>query len=308
MDFSSMDNSNYMNALNSYTSSFNTVNDELNKARAKAQEKIDTFNQALQQPLQIVGAPLIAKGIGKTFGRIRSALTEKIGQKADELTDTIRNKAGELYDQATRTAEEVADGAKATADDLVSTAKPLSEAGQLLPSNPSRGEMETNLDEALARQGEAREAFESGKISLQQESNEAFESIFNPTEKLDEFSADLIPAGARGRINLSTPIDESGALKDAVGDLSSQVSEGATNTAVNALKSSVGKLGEDAGLSDALEASTAVAGSEGFLNPIADLAPIGLGLGLVFTGLFSKKSAPHIAPPPSINPSATFGI
>jgi len=80
-DFSSMDNSNYFDNLDAYTSSFNTAQSKYDELKQKAQSATDAFNTALQTPLQTVGTVFIAKGIGRATGVLKKRLVRGIGNR-----------------------------------------------------------------------------------------------------------------------------------------------------------------------------------------------------------------------------------
>jgi Na+/glutamate symporter len=58
-----------------------------------------------------------------------------------------------------------------------------------------------------------------------------------------------------------------------------------------------------------LEALTAADAAQGGLDIVTDLATLGVGLGMIFGGIFGKKKpkAPP-PPPPPINPSFQAGV
>ena len=82
-DFGSMDTSSYNDALNSYQENLNTALDSVSALNASREEKVEKFNQAIQGAFTAVSGPVIAKGFGKTFQNVKSAISKKAGQ-ADE--------------------------------------------------------------------------------------------------------------------------------------------------------------------------------------------------------------------------------
>ena len=63
------------------------------------------------------------------------------------------------------------------------------------------------------------------------------------------------------------------------------------------------------GLESAGAAADIAAASEGGLNPIADVAALGIGLAVTLTGLFKKKhDPPAVVPPVVATPSFQFGV
>ena len=72
------------------------------------------------------------------------------------------------------------------------------------------------------------------------------------------------------------------------------------------------EIGADAGLETGEVIADTTAAAEGGLNPIADIAAIGLGLAGVLGGIFGKKKASPPPkpppPPPLLNPAVALGI
>ena len=64
----------------------------------------------------------------------------------------------------------------------------------------------------------------------------------------------------------------------------------------------------DSALAAAGATADTAAAAEGGLNPIADLAALGVGLGMLFTGLFAKKHKHTVPPPPAATPTFSFGV
>ena len=63
------------------------------------------------------------------------------------------------------------------------------------------------------------------------------------------------------------------------------------------------------GLESAGAAADVAAAAEGGLNPIADVAALGIGLAVTLTGLFKKKhDPPAVVPPVVATPSFQFGV
>lgn len=294
-DFSSMDMSTYTNQLDEYQANLNTALGTVAGANRTAQEKADRYNQILQASTGAIGAPLIAKGIGKTVGNVKKAISNKLGDKLEDLKN-----------QASKKADELVDNAKAKVNDLVNknTAKP---EGDIADAEPIKGIQETNLDDEIARQ---------------QEAGVEETDLDNPNPDFgadaDEFDAGNMPEGAGGRVTLSEDSANADA-SSAIEDQAEQGADGATDGASAGIESATAEAssaitaGADTAAAggDVLDAITTgseiAAGSEGFLNPILDLAPLALGLGLTMTGLFKHKHAVTIPPPPAPNPTFTFG-
>ena len=271
-DFSSIDNQNYSNQLNEYVSNLNTVNDNLSIAKQKAREKVDQFNSALRDPLNLVGAPLTAKGVGATIKKVKANFNRQLGEKTDEMIEKAKQVASDTIQKGRQAFE----GALPQ--------NPFKETGQL-PATITKGDLsETNLDQAI-------------------------DQIKNPPRIPDEFDPSRIPEGAQGRVQLSEPkvpeigsINPEGEISQAVESQFSSNIQGATETAKSAVENTVSQVtkgGEDAlkGAKDALNVAEGVDASEGFLNPISDLATAGLGIGLSLAGLFAGKHV-HTPPPP----------
>jgi len=281
-DFSSLDNESYSNALNEYTSSLNTVNDNFANAKAKAQEKVDKFNQAIRDPLNLIGAPLVAKGVGATIKKVKANVNKAIGEKTEEAIE----KAKDIASKAITRGREALSGAL--------PGNPLEEAGPIQATKLLRGNLgETNIDELISQQ-------------------------VKPPPVPDEFDPSLIPEGARGRVDFSEPVENfnpvntADEIQTAVKSTVDSNLEGATSTAQSAgeaLISKVSKAGEDALKvgKDALEGTEVASASEGFLNPIADLANIGLGVGFSLAGLFAGKHVPTQIPKKPLQFTTQFG-
>ena len=290
-DFGTMDSTNYNEAMNAFTSSLNSATESAASAKSEAERKVDKFNEAIQAPFQTLGIPLIEQGTQKLFERVRSGISEKFGQKAGQLTDEARSKEGSVF-------KEVGDIKES----------PLTEAGTKIPANPLAAIQETNLDEALGQRGAAAAAQRAGAISDAPDT-ENFDRIFGQAVQEDEFKPNLIPTGAGGRVTLSAPTDAGEQVNKAASGLAEKATEGASDGAAAAVEKSA-KAGKD--LEDGLKTASSVAddaaAGEGGADPIADAAAVGLGLAMVFTGMFAKKHLPQVAPPPLVNPSVQFGV
>lgn len=92
-EFGSLDNSRYMNNLDSYTSTFNSGMEKYQQAKEKAQSTADAINTAIQTPLQTVGGVFVAKGVGRGTKLVKDAITKRfnrgIGDVADETQPPI---------------------------------------------------------------------------------------------------------------------------------------------------------------------------------------------------------------------------
>ena len=266
-EFSSMDDNTYHSALDDYQSSLSGALASVSGANQKAQDKANKYNEILQASTGAVGAPLIAKGIGKTFGNVKSALKKQAGDKIEELEKAAKQKAQDLID-----------GAKSKANDLVNkiTNKPDGDIPNPEPS-PNPDIQETNMDQAIK----------------DQENQPASEPEPPKPEDL-------------------TPDDPEPAPDDIPLDPLDEASKAAEDAAKAAKEAKAAKAASDLDkVDDGLDAgetiSEGAAASEGFLNPILDLAPLALGLGLTLTGIFKKHHAATIPPPPAINPTFSFG-
>jgi hypothetical protein len=290
-DFGTMDSTNYNDAMNAFTSSLNSATATAASAKSEAERKVDKFNEAIQAPFQTLGIPLIEQGTQKLFERVRSGISQKFGQKAGQLTDEARSRAGKVFKEV---------------GDIKESA--LTEAGTKIPANPLAAIQETNLDEALASRGTAAAAQSAGVISDAPDT-ENFDRIFGQAIQEDEFKPNLIPTGARGRVTLSAPTDAGEQVNKAASGLAEKATEGATDGAATAVEKTA-KAGKD--LEDGLKTASSVAddaaAGEAGTDPIADAAAVGLGLAMVFTGMFAKKHIPQVAPPPLVNPSVQFGV
>ncbi len=291
-DFGTMDSTNYNEAMNAFTSSLNSATATAASAKSEAERKVDKFNELIQAPFQTLGIPLIEQGTQKLYEKVRSGISNKLGQKAGQLTDEARSRAGKVFKEV---------------GDIKESA--LTEAGTKIPANPLAAIQETNLDEAIASRGAAAAAQSAGVISDAPDTAN-FDRIFGQALQEDEFKPSLIPTGARGRVTLSAPTDAGEQVNKAVSGLAEKATEGATDGAATAVEKSV-KAGKD--LEDGLKTASSVAddaaAGEGGADPIADAAAVGLGLAMVFTGMFAKKHIPQGPPPPPlVNPSVQFGV
>ena len=277
-DFSSMDMSNYSSQLNEYQTGLNAALGSVAGANKTAQQKVDAFNQALATGTQIVAGPLVAKGIGKTIANVKSAITKKAGQKVDELKQAAEDKLAELKNTA-----------QTKIDDL-KNANPLTKEGDIPNDTPVQGVQETNLDQALAEQRQ-------GPQPKPETQDEPLEGTGDAAAE-DEFA--LKPIGAGSEAAASDAGDAAAAAAgDAAGDAGAAAAAGA-----GAAEGAGAAAG--AGI---LEGTTVAAASEGFLNPILDLAPLAAGIGLVLAGLFGKHHDPPQKPPPPVsNPQMQFGL
>jgi hypothetical protein len=264
-DLSSMDQGDYQSQLNDYQSSLNTALESVSGANKTAQEKANRFNEILQASTGAVGAPLIAKGVGKSLGNIKKGLTKQAGEKLNDLKQAAQDKLDELGDTA-----------KSKVDDLVNK-NPASEEGDIPNSSPVKGVQETNMDEAM----------NAHENPPDEPAPQTEEDLSSDAPKEDPFQAepDDIPLDPLG-----------GLVEDAGGDAAGAAAAAGTDA------------GAAAGIGGTIETGAEVAAaSQGFLDPILDLAPLVVGLGLTLTGLFKKKHAKTIPPPPAINPSFQFG-
>ncbi len=267
-EFSSMDDNVYHSALNDYQSSLNSALESVAGANQSAQDKANKFNEILQASTGAVGAPLIAKGIGKTFGNVKSALKKQAGEKIEEMEKAAKQKAQDLIDSA-----------KSKANDLVNR-NPTQPDGDIPDPSPNPDIQETNLDDAIKQQENPPDP--ADEPQLEDTSSDA------PTE--DPFSTD---AGE------NVPLDD-------LGDGADEAAQAAAKAA-KAAKAARDLKDVDEGLDTGETITEGAAASEGFLNPILDLAPLALGLGLTLTGIFKKHHAATIPPPPAINPTFSFG-
>lgn len=326
-DFGGMDLSSYQDALGSYQDSLNSAISSVADKNASAQEKVQKFNEALQGSLGAVSAPIIAKGVGKSFANLKSAISKRAGQAAKDAEQAVKDKANELVGQARSKVENLADQVKAK----VTGQKSALEEDGAKPEGDADTVTETNIDQQLDT------ADQVGKLSAEPEADDfSFypdkeldpdaADIFKTGEPLDEFDPSLIPEGAGGRVNLSEAATDANdaaqeggtegakavadAGKDAAEDAgkaaASTGEEAGTEAATTAAEAGTGAAA-DSGLAAAGATADAAAAGEGGMNPIADLAALGIGLGMLFTGLFAKKHAHTVKPPPAALPTFSFG-
>ena len=289
MSFGSTDQSVYNDALSSYQSSLNSALDTAQSANALAKGKIDQFNTTLQTTLSSLAAPVIAKGFGKSLQNVKSALSKKAGQYVNKAKQAVQDKAEQLQDQA-----------QSSVDKLVNRNQANPE-GQIEPDQPQRASQEED-------ETDPQEPLERGDVE-----------DTNTDDVADALRVD--PESDENPLSLQEPRTISQEATDPVADDAANTVESATDgaqaaagDAMDAL-SNAAKGGTEAvtdGVTDALASTDAVvdttAAAEGGLNPVADLAVLGVGLGMLFTGLFAHKHNPMpIKPPTPINPTFSFG-
>ena len=91
-DFGSMDTSSYNDALNTYQENLNSALDSVADLNATRAEKVEKFNQAIQGTFTAISGPVIAKGFGKTFQNVKSAISKKAGQAAEDAENAVKKK------------------------------------------------------------------------------------------------------------------------------------------------------------------------------------------------------------------------
>lgn len=289
MAFSSMDSSIYNEALGQYQSSLNSALDSASAANALAKGKVDQFNTTLQTTLSSLSAPVIAKGFGKSLQNVKSALGKKAGQYMSKARQAVEDKANELREQAQSTVNKLVNRNQANPDGPIEGDQPqrsAQEEDETDPQEPLEPEdvEDTNVDDV------------ADALRLDPESDENPLSLQEP-RTVSQDAVDPVADDAANSLESAT-----------------DGAQAAGTDAVNAL-SNAAKGGTEAitdGVTDGLATTDAVvdttAAAEGGLNPVADLAVLGVGLGMLFTGLFAHKHTPSPTQvPPAINPTFSFG-
>lgn len=310
-DFGSMDTSSYNDALNSYQENLNTALDSVSALNASREEKVEKFNQAIQGAFTAVSGPVIAKGFGKTFQNVKSAISKKAGQAAEDAENAVKEKASQLLE-----------GAKTKVNDLVNK-NPLNEAGEQSAGIKSGSVEETSIDDAVADASKIGKfaGEDAGEIADTTAVDEALASAAEPLQSLQP--------GFRVLADVLRKPDISSAVTDASEDAiegatsgakaaaqgASQAAEDvakAASTSVEDATAVASTAAEGAATDSALAAAGAAAdtaaAAEGGMNPIADLAALGVGLGMLFTGLFAHKHKHTVPPPPAATPTFSFGV
>lgn len=261
-NFSSLDNQNYFNSLNEYASNLNSVNSNFENAKEKAQQKVEKFNQAIRDPLNLVSVPLTELGIASTIDKVKANFNNHLGEKTEQAINKTKQIASDAITKG-----------RQALDDFFPSQNPINQSGDTSTKFFKNNIAETNLDEAI-------------------------KNNTKPPPIPDEFNQDLIPSGAGGRVNLTEPkinlsdsVDVDDELKKSVTGSVDNAFETATETAKSAGDDAL-KVG-----GDVLKGLEGADVSEGFLNPIADIATAGAGIALSLTGLFSGKHI-HTPEPP----------
>ena len=314
-DFGSMDTSSYNDALNTYQENLNSALDSVASLNASREEKVEKFNQALQGTLTAISGPVIAKGFGKSFQNLKSAIQKKAGQAAEDAENAVKEKASQLLE-----------GAKTKVNELVNK-NPLNEAGEESAGVRSGAAEETSIDDAIADASKIGKfaGEDVGEIADTSAVDEALASAADPLQSLQPGFRVL--ADVLRRPNITEAVTD--AADDAIEGATSgakAAAQGASEAAENVAKAAA-STAEDAGTEAVTTAATAAEGAasdsalaaagaaadtaaaaEGGMNPIADLAALGVGLGMLFTGLFAKKHKHTVPPPPAATPTFSFGV
>lgn len=326
-DFSSMDTSNYTNALNDYFTAQSAGQEAYANAKQAADAKVAKFNEILDTPLQTVGSVAVTKGIAKLLPRVKAGMDTavrkigtKVGEKVNEAGDALKNQLNKLRG-AGQESEDFGEAIEPDGIELDDLTNLSNSAETSLP--PTNNIETTDID---ATNSDSLDAADPADVSP-------------PT--VDQFDPSLLPEGAGGRVpsagdsvqsgNASPGTDAADSNTQSasnVGDsqnadtLASDGADAAADTG-NASAGAGAEVGADAGADVgatttadvaagagadvALDTAGAAAAAEGGLNPLADLAVLGIGLGMIFGGIFGKKHA-HTPPPPTpINPSFQAG-
>jgi len=311
-DFGSMDTSSYNDALNTYQENLNSALDSVASLNASREEKVEKFNQALQGTLTAISGPVIAKGFGKSFQNLKSAIQKKAGQAAEDAENAVKEKASQLLE-----------GAKTKVNELVNK-NPLNEAGEESAGVRSGAAEETSIDDAIADASKIGKfaGEDVGEIADTSAVDEALASAADPIQT-------ALAPGFRVLADVLKKPDIGSAVTDAADDAiegatsgAKAAAQGASQAAEDVAKAASSSVEDatavastaaegaatDSALAAAGATADAAAAGEGGMNPIADLAALGIGLGMLFTGLFAKKHKHTVPPPPAATPTFSFGV
>jgi len=283
-DFGYLDGSMYTGAISAYQDSLQSAIGSVADKNLSATEKVQKFNEALQGSLGAISAPIIAKGFGKSFINLKGSISKRIKARAQKAIVDAKGKVEEAKGKA----QDAVDDAKQKAQDTIDDAKPTDADGVEAPEEAPSGEIQET-------------------------------SFFDKPDELDEFDESRIPEGARGRV--SPPPEEDGEAGEAgeAGEGAEAGEAGAEEATAEAgaeagadagaeIGAGLGtEVATDTGLATASAVADTTAVAEGGANPIADVVALGLGLGMMFTGLFAKKHAKTVSPPPANTPTFSFG-
>ena len=303
-DFSNMDNSNYANSLNEFFTSQSEGQTAFQAAKQAAQGKVQDFNEALQGTLEPIGGTFAAKGIGKLLPRVKSAINDQFNSLKQKAVDKL-NEAGDQLKNKIK-------GEDNTGTETEPTDEPF--------ESPDGIEMQDATNWKGADEDPA---------ELDSEQPEADLLDDTPTDTLgtvgtDEFDPSLMPEGAGGRVQRSEqPEDQvddsngpdasqtgnneaSDSVENATND---SAAENATDTSADAVTDGAVEGASEGGL-EGVEAGLAASdAAQGGLDVFTDLATLGVGLAMIFGGIFGKKHPKAPPPPPTpINASFQAGV
>lgn len=353
MSFNSLDQSNYIDSLNSYQNSFSDAEEKFQKAKDIAQGKVDDFNQFLQEPLETVGDVLVAKGIGKILPRVKKGLNdtfENVKSRAGDVVDNINDKISTSLDNVKNELQSIPENVDIPKVSVPTFDSPVQNDFEELPVDLGKFEDATatpyldSLPEEL--QGDSIGA----KILRQFQGYEPTSKLGDPIPE----SVELTPLGdsaitpGYGSSSTSVKIGDAinqakeqaerniedttqpferevnnqafdpeftdehnniaGAQSNEQKPLDEEDNETLQSDAVDSGTTAVEDTGIEGTLGGVEEGLLTADASSGGLDLATDLATLGVGLGMVFGGIFGKKHINSPPPPQPINPSFQAGI
>jgi len=278
-DFGSADNSNYLLSLNEYTNSLSTATNTATKLQNAAQKKVQEFNEALDTPLETVGGALAVKSTEGVLEAVKPVVNKAIGK----VTQTVGKQASELADNLGTKLQSAKDFLKSK---LESTTEELAE-NPVTDSDFPLPDTGTSTQQMILDQDP-----EEGLQDIAQGQARVLSEVQNPV-----FDSDLERTAGEEGTNTAASAESDEVANQAVNQAVTQggetaVEEGATEGA----------------LATTEEAAAGAAVGEGGANPIADIVALGLGLGMLFGGIFGKKHASTPPPPAVLSPTFQAGI
>lgn len=304
--------------------------------QAKLNKSVDDYNGELTgitDPVGLIvgGKPietLVKKGLKKTLGKTIDAIGDRVQQAVNErgigdLKEIVRNKGGG-YDLAGRT-KTPRPTTQGEGDPDAPAPTSASEAGSSVERPPApSGEPEPTLGEAAKDPEVFANAIEKYQPELHSsgpDTVEMFRGQVNTNPVLQE--AHDLPISKLGAPETSKAVTSDGATEsplssgagatveeDGTDALGQQIADQGGKLVAKLASKVVGKEGAQVGTDAVLDgvgaAADIAAGSEGGLNPVADVVAGAIGLATLLGGIFGERKAKEAAAPQFIV-SSQFG-